>query len=1086
MTPREISMFLYLFSILISIGITLGVGFYTMRRQKVIGARSFAFVLFLEATWTTGYFFETIAPTLEGKIFWDNLQWLPSLFLPLAILSFAWEYAHYKFRRTVWIWGGLAIIPVLTCILIFTNSWHGLAVSAIQFIPRDLFAEYTYRFGNWLWLGIIYVYTITVLGISLLIRHASRHPEIDRIQIGIIVLGFAIPSLGALIGTLDVVALPNRDLSPYTFSIANLLVAIGLFRYRLFDILPFARNLVMENMEDGVMIVDGLGRLLDINLASKKILQISENQWIGQPLALLLPDGWAPIELDQTAQSVHREIRLDQAGEAKIIDLRITRLLDKHNHFAGHMLILRDITAHKLREEDLHRSQNLLEQRVSERTAELATANKSLKAEVEQRRQAEESKETQRREMEILYKLTVELAALPGDADLESVAVTQLRQLIGAYIVTAAVYNPAKKQLELRRMETDSRTLREASRLLGRNVTELAFPVSDALYAEMIKGMIGYRRTLSEATMGAISPTAGVILQKIFDLNAFIGMAVQYQGKLMGSFVLILKSGQTAPSDWLVHALANVLSIVYRRKQAEEALRSSEEKFRSIVEQSSEGVVLVGEDGMVLELNRAFEQIYGMSKTEILGKPFWEMTRRLIYPDGNVNDPLKDAQKDYQNIVQDSLGARTLTEETEFITPDGRRRVIQRIAFPVIVSQGRRMAAVVSDITERKNAEREQRRLNRTLTMISECNHALIRMDDEADLLQTICNIMIDIGGYRFAYIGYIQGTTDQKIEPITVCGAGGNYLQRLAVLEQDPAAQSLRRFILEQIKSSQPVMVNDIRTDTLFAPYRDEALQHGFLSMIVFPLVFGPDLFGSLNIYSGEPNIPDKHEWDLLIEMVNDISFGIHVRRMRIARDHAEQKVLAANLELQRAYASTLEGWSRALELREHETAGHSQRVVALTLAIARKMGIPEEDLIHIQRGALLHDIGKMGIPDSILLKPEALTDEEWEVMRQHAQFAYQLLVGIPYLAPALDIPYCHHEHWDGSGYPRKLKGDEIPLTARIFAVVDVWDALTSNRPYRSAWTEQVVYAYMQSQSGKLFDPRVVEEFLNMIFPSS
>lgn len=1085
MTSRESSMFLYLFSILISIGITLGVGFYTARRQKVIGARSFAFVLFLEATWTIGYFFETIGPTLEGKIFWDNLQWIPSLFLPLAILSFAWEYTHYQFRRMVGIWIGLAIIPILTCILIFTNSWHGLAVSAIQLIPQDLFAEYTYSFGNWLWLGMIYAYTVTILGVSLLIRHALRHPEIDRIQIGIIILGFAIPTLGTVIGTLGVFVLPNRDLSPYTFSVANLLVAIGLFRYRLFDILPFARNLVMENMEDGIMIVDGLGRLLDINLASKKILGISATQWIGQPLSLLLPDGLTPIELDETAQSVHREIRLDQAGEAKIIDLRITRLLDRHNHFAGHMLILRDITAHKLREEDLHRNQNLLEQRVSVRTAELAAANKSLKAEVEQRRQAEQAKETQRREMEILYKLTVELAALPVDADLESVAVTQLRQLIGAYIVTASVYNLDKKQLELRRMETDSRTLREASRLLGRSVTELAFPVSDALYAEMINGMIGYRRTLSEATMGAISPTAGAVLQKIFDLNAFIGMAVQYQGKLMGSFVLILKSGQTAPSDWLIHALANVLSIVYRRKQAEEALRSSEEKFRSIIEQSSEGVVLVGADGLVLELNRAFEQIYGMSKMEILGKPFWEMTRRLIYPDGSTNDPLKEAQEDYRDIVQD-MGARTLTEETEFMTPDGRRRVIQRIAFPVIVSQGRRMAAVVSDITERKNAEREQRRLNRTLTMISECNHALIRMDDEADLLQTICNIMIDIGAYRFAYIGYIQGITDQKLEPVTVCGECGNYLQRLAELEQDPAAQSLRGFILEQIKSSQPVMINDIRSDALFAPYREESLQHGFLSAIIFPLVFGPDLFGSLNIYSGEPYTPDKNEWDLLIEMVNDISFGIHVRRMRIAHDHAEQKVLAANLELQRAYQSTLEGWSRALELREHETAGHSQRVVALTLAIARKMGIPEEDLIHIQRGALLHDIGKMGIPDSILLKPEALTDEEWEIMRQHAQFAYQLLSGIPYLAPALDIPYCHHEHWDGSGYPRKLKGAEIPLTARIFAVVDVWDALTSNRPYRSAWTEQVVYAYLQSQSGKLFDPRVVEEFLKLTFPSS
>jgi HD-GYP domain-containing protein (c-di-GMP phosphodiesterase class II) len=204
----------------------------------------------------------------------------------------------------------------------------------------------------------------------------------------------------------------------------------------------------------------------------------------------------------------------------------------------------------------------------------------------------------------------------------------------------------------------------------------------------------------------------------------------------------------------------------------------------------------------------------------------------------------------------------------------------------------------------------------------------------------------------------------------------------------------------------------------------------------------------------------------------------------LSVAEDRkiAEDALVKLSEDLIFAYDATLEGWSNALELRERETAGHSQRVVELTVELARSFGINEETLKHMQRGALLHDIGKMGIPDSILLKPGPLTDEEWVIMRQHPLYAYRLLAGIPYLQPALDIPYCHHERWDGSGYPCGLKGKDIPLAARIFAIVDVWDALSSDRPYRPAWTADSILNYLKEQSGKHFDPEVVEKFMTAI----
>ncbi|MDD2921070.1 MAG: HD domain-containing protein [Anaerolineales bacterium] len=182
---------------------------------------------------------------------------------------------------------------------------------------------------------------------------------------------------------------------------------------------------------------------------------------------------------------------------------------------------------------------------------------------------------------------------------------------------------------------------------------------------------------------------------------------------------------------------------------------------------------------------------------------------------------------------------------------------------------------------------------------------------------------------------------------------------------------------------------------------------------------------------------------------------------------------------KLMMAYDSTLEGWAKAVEMRDKTTEDHTRRVVVLTEKLARIFRVDEKDIVHIRRGAMLHDIGKIGVPDSILNKPAALTDEEMNVMRQHPQRAYQMIEQIEFLSPALDIPYCHHERWDGTGYPRGLAGEEIPFAARIFSVVDVWDALTSDRPYRKAWTYADALAYIEEQAGKLFDAKVVEVFL-------
>lgn len=246
-----------------------------------------------------------------------------------------------------------------------------------------------------------------------------------------------------------------------------------------------------------------------------------------------------------------------------------------------------------------------------------------------------------------------------------------------------------------------------------------------------------------------------------------------------------------------------------------------------------------------------------------------------------------------------------------------------------------------------------------------------------------------------------------------------------------------------------------------------------GFIAYYAVPLIAKGQVQGVLEVFHRAPLEPDGG-WLEFLETL--------ARQAAIAIDNVAlfDQVQRSNAELILAYDATIEGWSRALDLRDKETEGHSQRVTEMTLHLARAMGMKEEELVHVRRGALLHDIGKLGVPGSILLKPGPLTPEEWEIMRKHPQYAYEMLSPIAYLRPALDIPYCHHEKWDGTGYPRGIRGEQIPLAARIFAVVDVWNALSSDRPYRPAWPPEKVRAYLSEQAGKHFDPRVVEAFLN------
>ncbi len=281
---------------------------------------------------------------------------------------------------------------------------------------------------------------------------------------------------------------------------------------------------------------------------------------------------------------------------------------------------------------------------------------------------------------------------------------------------------------------------------------------------------------------------------------------------------------------------------------------------------------------------------------------------------------------------------------------------------------------------------------------------------------------------------------------------------------------------IAEANATGGPVFISDTSVADLTAAERRVCKARGLRSILYVPLMIEGSAAGTC-IVGTSTRVHEFDDVDIVLCRTLSAQIALAVANARLY-----EQTQAAAAELACAYDATLEGWALALEMRDAETLGHTVRSAGLAVEMASALGVPDAELRHVHRGALLHDIGKMVVPDSVLNKPGPLDDEEWVVMRRHPEYARDFLSRIDYLRPALDIPYCHHERWDGAGYPQGLAGEDIPLPARVFAVIDVYDALTSDRPYRRAWSRADALAHIRSGAGTHFDPAVVDVFLGLV----
>jgi HD-GYP domain-containing protein (c-di-GMP phosphodiesterase class II) len=417
----------------------------------------------------------------------------------------------------------------------------------------------------------------------------------------------------------------------------------------------------------------------------------------------------------------------------------------------------------------------------------------------------------------------------------------------------------------------------------------------------------------------------------------------------------------------------------------------------------------------------------------------------------------------FRNVAQCLDTGKPYSFENQYFYPDGSSGwfLVKMEPIPDAVF------ILTIDISFKKQTETELQKEMERINVLHEIDVSIINMTSPELALRSI--------GEKIMHVMHVDAISLLLIDPVTnrldyKCGIGFQTdcapSTSFMLGEGFPGRAALHKQTLIE-----PDLVHNhegfIRTALIDI--------EGFTAYAVAPLVSKDTVIGVLEVFRRQPFESDK-TWSLYFSSFAG-QIAILITSARLFKELGR-----SNFELKLAYDETIEGWSRALEMRDQETEGHTLRVAELAVKLGRRAGFSEYELICMRRGALLHDIGKIGIPDRILNKPAALGVDEWEIMKLHPVYAKKMLDAIDYLRPCVAIPYCHHEHYDGTGYPRGLKGDDIPLQARMFSIIDVWDALSSNRPYRSAWSRDQVITYLCENKGSLFDPDVVDLFLDVI----
>lgn len=528
----------------------------------------------------------------------------------------------------------------------------------------------------------------------------------------------------------------------------------------------------------------------------------------------------------------------------------------------------------------------------------------------------------------------------------------------------------------------------------------------------------------------------------------------------------IRRDGSEFPVSLAVSALrlnngwhaVGIVRDISDRQHAEELRK----RLAAIVESST--VAIIGKDlhGNVTSWNLGAERIYGYSAGEMIGKPI-----RML-----ADDKLKH---ETEGLVQKVLRGESVSRyETVRRRKDGRAIDVSLTLSPVRDEAGQiiGVSTIANDITERKRAERELKAVNRALKTLSSCNGVLIHASDEMALLKEMCRIIVEVGEYRFAWVGYAQNDGDKTVRPMASWGDDDGYLAALPVYWSE--SRSDKRPASDAIRTGVVQIHQDLEENPVDAPWHREALRRGYKAAIGLPLRCEGKVIGSLAIFAKEADTFLTEEVKLLTELADDLAFGISTMRTRAAEAQSAAR-------LRKSMESTISVIANTFEMRDPYTSGHQQRVAELAAAIGTAMGLDDHRVYGIYLAGIVHDLGKITVPAEILSKPGRLSAIEYELIKAHPKAGYDLLKPVDFPWPIADIVLQHHERMDGGGYPAGLKGEEILLEARIICVADVVEAISSHRPYRPAFGIEAALQEIREHRGDRYDPAVVDTCLRL-----
>lgn len=468
---------------------------------------------------------------------------------------------------------------------------------------------------------------------------------------------------------------------------------------------------------------------------------------------------------------------------------------------------------------------------------------------------------------------------------------------------------------------------------------------------------------------------------------------------------------------------------------------NDENQIRLLIEKNADSILIVNLEGVICFANSAAEILFGYSAKQLIGLEFGFPIRM-----DNPSD----------------LEVRRL---------DGSMRTVEMRAVEIVWNNQPVYLTSLRDITDRKQAEERILNLNSILQSIRKVNKVLVWIKDELQLYQQVCNVLSRVDYINFVWIGLID-SHDYIIKPIAFAGAEEDYLSTIKVTWDD--SEYSKGPTGTTIKTKMPSIVNDIAIDTSFGLWKEETLKRDYASTIALSLIHEQEVIGVLQVYSGIKHIFDEEKVAFLTEVAQDITVGIKSLKL-------EKKLEQTSINLRQALDETIKAIAKISEVRDPYTAGHQLRVAQLATAIAQELGLPERTIEGIRVTGYLHDLGKLVVPAEILSKPTKLTQIEFDLIKEHPKTGYDILSGLIFPWPVAKMVLQHHERMDGSGYPQGLKGEEILLEARILAVADVVEAMSSHRPYRPALGVLPALDEICKNRGKLYDPQVVDACLTL-----